>query len=192
MKNVPSFTFLAALSLSVSSAAFAGDVVTLTWKKDAPENAQTAVLTLGAGESAEYRWGGTSNAFDNTDLSSPGGVRAMLSIVGVNRSVQLLAPLPSGSVGGAFSWLPLKISGPAQIAISVSSWPENLAFALATFDVTRVGTASPPAEIPQEAGSKFDVILEQSSDLLNWTPANPGEYTGTETKRFFRTRIVKK
>jgi hypothetical protein len=46
--------------------------------------------------------------------------------------------------------------------------------------------------VPQEAGSNFDVVLEQSSDLVNWTPANPGTYSGTETKRFFRTRIVKK
>jgi hypothetical protein len=51
---------------------------------------------------------------------------------------------------------------------------------------------SHPAEVPHEAGSNFDVILEQSSDLVNWTPANPGTYSGTETKRFFRTRIVKK
>jgi hypothetical protein len=55
-----------------------------------------------------------------------------------------------------------------------------------------IGTASAPAEVPQEAGSNFDVVLEQSSDLVNWTPANPGTYSGTETKRFFRTRIVKK
>jgi hypothetical protein len=65
-------------------------------------------------------------------------------------------------------------------------------YGAATFKVTRAGTATPPAEVPQEAGSNFDVILEQSSDLVNWTPANPGSYSGTETKRFFRTRIVKK
>lgn len=52
--------------------------------------------------------------------------------------------------------------------------------------------ASPPAGIPQEAGTTWNVILESSSDLLNWTPANPGEYSGTEPKRFFRTRMVKK
>lgn len=187
-------TIAAALAIFLPAHASAGETVTLTWKKDAPENSRTAVLTLEAGESAEYRWGGTSTALDNADISSPGPIRALLSIVGATRSVPLLAPLQSGSsIGGASSWLPLKVSGPAQIAISITAtWPENLAFALATFDVIRVGTASPPAEIPQEAGSKFDVILEQSSDLLNWTPANPGEYTGTETKRFFRTRIVKK
>lgn len=60
-----------------------------------------------------------------------------------------------------------------------------------TFDIRRAGAPSNAVPIPQEAGSNFNVILEQSSDLLNWTPANPGSYTGTEPKRFFRTRIVK-
>jgi hypothetical protein len=63
---------------------------------------------------------------------------------------------------------------------------------LATFTISRAGISSPPASIPQEGGTSWDVILESSSDLVNWTPANPGEYSGTEPKRFFRTRIVKK
>jgi hypothetical protein len=78
----------------------------------------------------------------------------------------------------------LVIPGPAVITLAGSG--------VATFKVARAGTATPPAEVPQEAGSNFDVILEQSSDFVNWTPANPGSYSGTETKRFFRTRIVKK
>ena len=61
----------------------------------------------------------------------------------------------------------------------------------ATLDIQRAGAPSNPVAVPQEAGSNFNVILEQSSDLVNWTPANPGTYPGTEVKRFFRTRIVK-
>jgi hypothetical protein len=86
----------------------------------------------------------------------------------------------------------LTLAGPAVITVKnvqpglVNSWRW-----VATFEVKKIGTASPPAEVPQEAGSNFDVVLEQSSDLVNWTPANPGAYSGTETKRFFRTRIVK-
>jgi hypothetical protein len=92
--------------------------------------------------------------------------------------------------GSGVSLLPFQLAGPA--VIRVLPYDENTATSHATFKVTRVGTASPPAEVPQEAGSNFDVVLEQSSDLVNWTPANPGTYSGTETKRFFRTRIVKK
>jgi hypothetical protein len=87
---------------------------------------------------------------------------------------------------------PLVVPGPAVVRLLRSTHSADQNITAATFAVTRIGTASPPAEVPQEAGSNFDVILEQSSDLVNWTPANPGSYSGTETKRFFRTRIVKK
>ena len=80
MKNVPSFTFLAALSLFVSSAAFAGDAVTLTWKKGASEadNARTATLTLAAGVSAKAKWGGRSA--DGTTYLRFDGVSLNLNI----------------------------------------------------------------------------------------------------------------
>jgi hypothetical protein len=172
-------TTFAALALALLSIAHAGEAVTLTWKKDAPENAQTAVLTLAAGESAKVKWGGASSdgglGYD--------GVRLNLTIGGTSRNTGLF----NGST--IVGYVPLEVSGPATITLSALA-PYD--YSVATLEVTRVGTASPPAEVPQEAGSKFDVILEQSSDLLNWTPANPGEYTGLETKRFFRTRIVKK
>jgi hypothetical protein len=87
----------------------------------------------------------------------------------------------------------LTIAGPAVITLeNIQLGFEDSERCIATFEVKKIGTASPPAQVPQEAGSNFDVILEQSSDLVNWTPANPGAYSGTETKRFFRTRIVKK
>ena len=87
----------------------------------------------------------------------------------------------------------LTIAGPAVITLeNMQGSAADSNRGIATFEVKKIGTASPPAEVPQEAGSNFDVILEQSSDLVNWTPANPGAYSGTETKRFFRTRIVKK
>ncbi len=81
---------------------------------------------------------------------------------------------------------PIAIAGPATLQL------RNSGDYVATFSITRAGIASPPAAIPQEGGTTWDVILESSSDLMNWTPANPGEYSGTEPKRFFRTRMVKK
>jgi hypothetical protein len=82
------------------------------------------------------------------------------------------------------------IAGPATIRIKAYNAGGNKG--IATFSITRAGLASPPAAIPQEAGTTWNVILESSSDLINWTPTNPGEYGGTEPKRFFRTRMVKK
>ncbi len=81
------------------------------------------------------------------------------------------------------------LAGPLSLYVKAIKVPQRKAFA--TFDIDRAGAPSNAVPIPQEAGANFNVILEQSSDLLNWTPANPGTYAGTEPKRFFRTRIVR-
>jgi hypothetical protein len=86
---------------------------------------------------------------------------------------------------------PKKIVLAGPLKLSVKAYKVIWRTAFATFDIHRAGAPSNAVPIPQEAGSNFNVILEQSSDLLNWTPANPGTYAGTEPKRFFRTRIVR-
>jgi hypothetical protein len=45
--------------------------------------------------------------------------------------------------------------------------------------------------IPEDAGGQYQVVLESSTDLLNWAVANPGTYGGSTQRRFFRTRILK-
>jgi hypothetical protein len=84
------------------------------------------------------------------------------------------------------------IAGPATITLKSGGSGNGASSGFVTLGITRVGLASGPTSIPQEAGSTFDVILESSSDLVNWLAVNPGEYSGTEARRFFRTRIVKK
>lgn len=181
-------TIAAVLALLSIARAHAGEAVTLTWKKDAPENAQTAVLTLAAGESAKAVWGGErGNGSDQVQRHI--GVRLSVTKAAETWLANLV---DAHNFGSGISVLNLQIAGPAVIRLVPSDPTGSIHTSVASFDVTRVGTASPPAEVPQEAGSNFDVILEQSSDLVNWTPANPGTYSGTETKRFFRTRIVKK
>jgi hypothetical protein len=181
--------------LSITPAVSAGEVVTLTWKKTASdaENAKTATIELGVGESIKALWGGVKEVgADQTQNHTR--VRLSFTKEGENSTTSLVdLQVIGSSFGGAFGGLsavPFELAGPA--VIRVIPFREDTGTSTATFAVTRVGTASPPAEVPQEAGSNFDVILEQSSDLVNWTPANPGTYSGTETKRFFRTRIVKK
>jgi hypothetical protein len=53
-------------------------------------------------------------------------------------------------------------------------------------------TPANAAVLPADANGTFTVILESSMDLNTWTAANPGDYSGSASKRFFRTRIVKK
>jgi hypothetical protein len=154
----------------------------------------TDTLELKAGESARLVYAQYGTERDNwgwSPLWNPMGVGFSVTIRG--KTLMLSAAdkqdvsRPSHGIGGV---APIVIPGPSKIQITRILNDTNQS--IATFAVARVGTASPPAEVPQEAGSNFDVVLEQSSDLVNWTPANPGTYSGTETKRFFRTRIVKK
>lgn len=157
----------------------------------------TDTLELQSGESAKlvyahYGADNDDNTWDSRSPWNPLGVRFAVTIRGKTLLLGASDAKDSNKSGNEVGNLaPLEIPGPATITIDWNAANISLT-KVATFKVTRVGTASPPAEVPQEAGSNFDVILEQSSDLINWTPANPGSYSGAETKRFFRTRIVKK
>jgi len=44
--------------------------------------------------------------------------------------------------------------------------------------------------IPSDATGPVQIILESSSDLINWVPSLPGTYGSTYTNRFFRVRAV--
>lgn len=139
---------------------------------------QADTLTLAEGESATlvYADNGEGGAYSTRRYE------VTLSVTKGEKTFYL-----ESSHTGSDVISPVTVVGPAAIKVR-----SERACHIATFSVTRVGTASNPSAIPQEAGSNFQVILESSSDLVNWTPANPGEYSGTEAKRFFRTRIVKK
>ena len=42
--------------------------------------------------------------------------------------------------------------------------------------------------IPEDADGQVEIILESSSDLINWNVANPGTYDASSKFRFFRVR----
>ena len=42
--------------------------------------------------------------------------------------------------------------------------------------------------IPENASGNIRVVLEQSTDLINWTSATPGVFAPSTSKRFFRVR----
>ena len=87
-----------------------------------------------------------------------------------------------------------KIAGPAILR----AMRQNLSYTatLTAFAITRANSAANviPANavvIPEDAGGQYQVILESSTDLLNWAVTIPGIYGGNTPGRFFRTRIVK-
>jgi hypothetical protein len=91
----------------------------------------------------------------------------------------------------------IKIAGPASIRFGYPPfYSGGRNFIWATFSITRATALENaiPANavvIPEDAGGQFQVILESSTDLLNWQVANPGNYGGSTHRRFFRTRIVR-
>ena len=44
--------------------------------------------------------------------------------------------------------------------------------------------------IPENASGNVRIVLEQSTDLINWSSANPGVFSPSTSKRFFRVRSV--
>ena len=99
--------------------------------------------------------------------------------------------------GGTPVLQPIKIAGPASIRFGIppDTYSEPISV-WGTFSITRATALENaiPANavvIPEDAGGQFQVILESSTDLVNWQAANPGNYGGSTQRRFFRTRIVR-
>ncbi|MDH4453548.1 MAG: hypothetical protein QE570_10265 [Verrucomicrobiota bacterium] len=135
-------------------------------------------VTLAAGDTATLLY------------SSNTGTPLQLEVViGLNtRSLIIYAPSHITYSG------PITLPGPATIRAKTSN--NNAEIELVTLSVNRANSAENvvPANavvIPEDASGQFQVILESSTDLLNWTAANPGTYGGSTARRFFRTRIVK-
>jgi hypothetical protein len=67
-------------------------------------------------------------------------------------------------------------------------------FQITTPPVATVVSNYVPADaivIPASAAGNVQIILESSSDLVNWTAANPGTYGASAgTNRFFRVRAA--
>ncbi len=190
------------LLLFAAPAALQAELVTLTLAPVTPlpsgstVKAQSATITLAAGDTAELVFAPLPQEKDYDDA--------------VRRQVQF------DSAGQSFSWItvvtpaswstpearayaglpkmqPVKVAGPGTLKLT-SGWADTKG--LATFSVTRANavptiTPSNAVVIPNDAQGSFEVILESSTDLITWTPANPGTYSGTTTQRFFRSRIVK-
>ena len=81
-------------------------------------------------------------------------------------------------------------------SISVATLPSGASGAVAalTFTIaTPTVQSSIPANavvIPTDATGPVQIVLESSSDLVNWTSSLPGTYGSTYTNRFFRVRAI--
>ena len=98
----------------------------------------------------------------------------------------------SGGVGIAFSGNAI-FTGVTNIQVAIP--PSTFSrFGVLTFTITTpTAQSSIPANavvIPTDATGPVQIVLESSSDLVNWTTSLPGIYGNTHSNRFFRVRAI--
>ena len=126
--------------------------------------------------------------------------------VQTNQIVSLVGVYGNSAVRGSFTdgttiTLPIPSSGPFQMftgLTNISLYAGNITLC-ATLQITTPAAANVvsnyvPADaivIPTSATGNVQIILESSTDLLNWTAASPGTYgASSATNRFFRVRAI--
>lgn len=83
------------------------------------------------------------------------------------------------------------IAGPATIVLTTTNGI-NTSLSICTIQISPATatsfTPSSSVVIPNDGAGPVTIILESSTDLINWTAANPGTYGTTSSNRFFRVR----
>ena len=89
------------------------------------------------------------------------------------------------------SYFPITITGVTNIYISPVSTAFSTTFTVLTPSTNSVSiTPINSVVIPSDATGNVQIILESSSDLVNWIPSQAGTYGSTYSNRFFRVRAL--
>jgi hypothetical protein len=100
-----------------------------------------------------------------------------------------------GGANAVYGPLPIRLgnsyTGLSKIVVNNNS---SIAYAF-TVSVSEPGTEpqtvpSGTVVIPTDSVGPVRIILESSTDLVNWAEANPGTYAKDNPRRFFRVRAV--
>jgi hypothetical protein len=145
-------------------------------------------------------------AKDTNGVSFAVATNQLITIVGYNGNhAKAYGFAPNGiegfpymlvNVGGDIFSSPESITGLTNITFKLDSSGEPSWMTLRVTNPNEVNVVSNyvPADavvIPASATGNVQIILESSSDLVNWTSANPGIYgPSSATNRFFRVRAV--
>jgi len=85
-----------------------------------------------------------------------------------------------------------KIAGPCQLRTYSSGTGITSAILIVETEQNATTASSSSAKyatvIPENAKTNVSVILEQSTDLVNWSAVAPGDFAPSASKRFFRVR----
>jgi hypothetical protein len=162
--------------------------------------AQTITLVATNGLPSSYNFSTNQiimiNSFISSDAGSAGsatisfnnGLKTQIGsyYYGLNRD----STGGSGALSMAFTGNAV-FTGVTNISVVTAS---SKAVAALTFTITTPTVQSYiPANavvIPTDATGPVQIILESSSDLMNWTSSLPGTYGSTYTNRFFRVRAI--
>jgi len=113
-----------------------------------------------------------------------------------NQTVYIAVP-GTEDPGGSFFTNPFIIEGPGWLESSYASVSVEI---LPTAQMQKhmpgggVGAVQPANQqnsvtvIPENSSGNVNIILEQSTDLVNWTAVDPGSFAPSTVKRFFRVR----
>ena len=96
---------------------------------------------------------------------------------------------------GTFSFAqPLRnlvLAGPIKVRFDFNQPGVLVTYKLS--DATSGLSAAGPSNtvvVPEDINGSVSIILESSTDLVNWTAAQPGQYGASTAKRFFRIRAA--
>jgi hypothetical protein len=178
---------LALALLLLTSDVIIAEVISLPLVKTAPGTVQSATINVPAGK-----------VFESLSFTCAQST-ATLSLGNMN--VAASTPSMSQTNLPAYNdrWHVL-IAGPAVLTLSIQDSVDIQIGqgCLLTYKLT--DNASPDAQIspftgtsvviPSDAAGPVQIILESSTDLLNWAVAIPGSYGASTERRFFRVRAV--
>ena len=114
-----------------------------------------------------------------------------------NQTVYIARAPGKDDPGGNFLTNPFIIEGPGWLESGNASVSVEI---LPTAQMQKhmpgggVGSAQPANQqnsvtvIPENSSGNVNIILEQSTDLVNWTAVDPGSFAPSTVKRFFRVR----
>ena len=179
MKKCAGLFVLAAIQLwLVATAAAQSTGVTQT----ALSNVQTQIVTLTAQINSTKSYNFSTNQI--VSVSSVGGGATPLMTVAFNNITTPVA------LSGSTTY-PVTFTGATNVSIvSVSgSWFITLTVLTPSTNAVPVVPVN-SVVIPSDAKGPVQIILESSSDLVNWTASLPGTYGNTYSNRFFRVRAV--
>ena len=176
-------TSMVVLSVLILSAQAFGDVFTVVVSGSGGySNAPTSTNILVAADSV-VEWGSVSCDVSVSLPISPG-------------STNFIPPIAT-RIGNNTAWDAgggvRVIAGPALINISQSSAAGDPGFCTVRIaKQTGPFTPSTAVVIPSDAQGPVNILLESSTNLVDWVQALPGTYGTSSQVRYFRVRAVRK